>query len=143
MKVLAVNGSPRPEGNTANMLRAVLEICRDAGLHTELYQAGGRPVQGCMACGGCRGHVGRCAIDDWANEVYVKMTEADAILLGSPTYFADLTPEMKAVIDRCGYIAGGAGKSLSRKVEPPSVPSGARAGFTRWTPCSTFSSSTT
>ena len=116
IKVLAINGSPRHSGNTAHMLRTVLDVCKNAGFETELYQAGGRTVKGCMACGGCRKHVGKCVTDDWINELYQKMVEADAIVLGSPTYFFDLTPEIKAVIDRCGFIAGGAGKSFSRKI---------------------------
>jgi len=117
IKVLAVNGSPRHGGNTAGMLNTVLEICKNAGFETELYQAGGRTLKGCLACGGCRkNHAGRCVTDDWMNELYKKMVEADAIVLGSPTYFSDLTPEMKAVIDRCGYISRGDGNSLSRKV---------------------------
>ena len=116
IKVLAVNGSPRHDGNTAHMLGTVLEVCKNAGFETESYQAGGRTVKGCMACGGCWKNKGRCVTDDWINEIYQKMVEADAIVLGSPTYFFDLTPEIKAVIDRCGFIAGGARKSLSRKV---------------------------
>lgn len=115
-KVLAINGSPRHGGNTSHMLETVLEICQNAGFDTELYQAGGRTVKGCTACGGCHKHIGKCVTNDWVNELYKKMADADAIVLGSPTYFFDLTPEMKAVIDRCGFIAGGAGKSLSRKV---------------------------
>ena len=114
-KVLAVNGSPRHDGNTAHMLGTVLAVCKDAGFETELYQAGGRMVRGCMACGGCRNYKGRCAIDDWVNALYPKMLGADAILLGSPTYFSDLTPEMKTVIDRCGYMAKGDGNALARK----------------------------
>ena len=116
MKVFAVNGSPRHDGNTAGMLKTVLSVCEKAGLQTELYQAGGKPVRGCTGCGACRGNPGRCVIDDWMGEVYTKMKEADAILLGSPTYFSDLTPELKAVIDRCGYVARGDGMSLSRKI---------------------------
>ena len=115
-KVLAVNGSPRPDGNTADMLGTVLEVCKQAGFETELYQAGGKPVMGCLACMGCGKHKGSCATDDWVNEVYGKMVEADAIILGSPTYFSDLTPELKAIIDRCGYISRMGGMTLSRKV---------------------------
>ena len=116
MKIFAVNGSPRPKGNTYHMIKTVLNICEKAGFETEIYQAGGRAVKGCMACGACGNHAGRCATDDWVNEVYQKMKEADAIILGSPTYFSDLTPEIKAVIDRCGYIAGRDGNAFSRKV---------------------------
>ncbi|GHV33620.1 flavodoxin family protein [Clostridia bacterium] len=114
--VLAINGSPRKEGNTAQMLNTVLKVCEKAGHATELYQAGGRGVSGCRACGGCSRRKGRCAIDDWVNEVYPKMAAADAIILGSPTYFADLTPEIKALIDRTGFIAMYEGKRFSRKI---------------------------
>jgi len=116
-KILAVNGSPRHDGNTAHMLETVLIICKEAGFKTELYQAGGLTVKGCMACGSCfKKHPGRCVTDDWMNELYGKMKEADAIVLGSPTYFSDLTPELKAIIDRCGYLTRSEDISLSRKV---------------------------
>ena len=116
MKVLAVNGSPRKDGNTAHMLNTVLGICAEAGCETEMYHAGGREVRGCLACQGCFSDKGKCAIDDWMNELYPKMKEADAILLGSPTYFSDLTPEMKAVIDRCGFVGRSDNKAFSRKI---------------------------
>ena len=115
-KIFAVNGSPRENGNTAHMLKTVLDICKDAGHETEIYQAGGREIRGCTACDECNYNTGRCSIDDWVNEVYQKMKEADAIILGSPTYFAGLTPDMKAVIDRCGCVSRRDGMSLSRKV---------------------------
>jgi len=116
MKVLAINGSPKPNGNTARMLRQVLSVCEAAGHETELYQAGGRPVRGCVACGGCGTHIGRCAIDDWVNEAYGKMAGADALVLGSPTYFGDLTPEIKALIDRTGFVNRRDGMRFSRKI---------------------------
>lgn len=117
MKALAINGSPRKTGNTAAMLNSVLDVLKEGGVETELYQAGGRPVMGCLACGRCRKeNLNKCATDDWVNEVYQKMLSADAILIGSPTYFSDLTPETKAVIDRCGYVARSSGNSFSRKV---------------------------
>ncbi|MCL2223727.1 MAG: flavodoxin family protein [Defluviitaleaceae bacterium] len=116
MKVLAINGSPRKEGNTAAMLNTVLDVAKEGGAQTEFYQAGGKPVMGCLACGSCRKNTHKCVTDDWINELYPKMLNADAILIGSPTYFADLTPETKAVIDRCGYIARSAGSAFSRKI---------------------------
>jgi len=114
--ILAINGSPRKDGNTADMLQTVLDVCAEAGHFTELYQAGGRTVRGCMACGGCGQHIGRCAIDDWMNELYPKMEAADAIILGSPTYFSDLTPELKAIIDRAGFVSRQGGNRFSRKI---------------------------
>jgi len=57
-----------------------------------------------------------CVIGGWINDVYAKMLEADAIIIGSPTYFSDLTPETKAVIDRCGFMSRACGNTLSRKI---------------------------
>ncbi|MDR0949822.1 MAG: flavodoxin family protein [Lachnospiraceae bacterium] len=116
MKIFAVNGSPRTEGNTAAMLQTVLKVCERAGFETELYQAGGKAVRGCLSCIKCFSNPGKCVNSDWIQEVYEKMKAADAILLGSPTYFADLTPEIKAVMDRCGYLAISEGGAFYRKV---------------------------
>ncbi|MCL2372798.1 MAG: flavodoxin family protein [Defluviitaleaceae bacterium] len=116
MKAIAINGSPRETGNTAGMLNTVLEVLKAGGVETELYQAGGKPVMGCKACNACGTTKGKCITDDWVNDVYKKMVAADVILIGSPTYFADLTPETKAVIDRCGYISRRDGNPLSRKI---------------------------
>ena len=97
------------------MLTEVLGVCAAAGFETELYQAGGREVRGCRHCNGCS-ELKHCVIGDWINEVYEKMKAADAIILGSPTYFFDLTPEIKAVMDRCGYVCRRDGFSFSRKI---------------------------
>jgi multimeric flavodoxin WrbA len=117
MRVLAINGSPRKNGNTAQMLRTVLDVCAKGGCETEFYQAGGRAVRGCGACYGCGGkHIGRCSIDDWINELYPKIKASDAIIIGSPTYFSDLTAETKALIDRIGMVAKNDNAALWRKV---------------------------
>jgi len=116
MKVLAINGSPRHEGNTAHMLKTVLEVCTKAGHTTELYQAGGQEVIGCTACGYCGTNKGRCAQGGFINELYIKMKEADAIVIGSPTYFSDLTPETKALIDRTGFMSRRDDNAFSRKI---------------------------
>ncbi|MDR3092187.1 MAG: flavodoxin family protein [Clostridiales bacterium] len=115
-KILAINGSPRKGGNTERMLNEVLSAAAGAGHETELYQAGGRAVRGCLACGSCETNLGRCATDDWVNELYPKMKAADALVIGSPTYCADLTPEIKAILDRCCFLAMNEGRSLSRKI---------------------------
>lgn len=125
--VLAINGSPREDGNTAHMLHAILDVCVKADHETEFYQAGGQPIRGCMACLKCREHIGRCATDDWVNSLYSKMVKADAILMGSPTYYANVTPEIKAIIDRTGYITRVDGLKFSRKIGA-SVGSVRRAG---------------
>ncbi|HBF35103.1 TPA: flavodoxin family protein [Candidatus Sumerlaeota bacterium] len=115
MKVVAFNGSPRKDGNTARLIQHVFDELQKEGIETELVHIGGKPVQGCIACFGCREQaVPRCVIDDgFINPCIEKMLEADGIMLGSPTYFADITPEMKALIDRAGFALQG---NLRRKV---------------------------
>jgi len=107
MKVLAVNGSPRAGGNTEGLLKKVLETLEDAGWETEYRRIGGKPVHGCRACMQCvKRKNKKCMIEgDFVNECLLAMESADAILLGSPTYFADVTTEMKALIDRAGFVA--------------------------------------
>lgn len=118
MKAVAFNGSPRSGGNTELLLNRVLEPIQDAGIETELIQIGGRPIRGCTACRKCfENQDNRCIIDnDLVNGYIAKMIEADAIILGSPTYFAGVSPEIKALIDRAGYVAFANGRLFSRKV---------------------------
>ncbi len=118
MKAIAMNGSPRAGGNTEIMLRKVLEPLDAAGWSTEYRQIGGKPVRGCLACGKCvERKNGRCVIEgDVVNEYLELMYAADAIILGSPTYFADVTTELKALIDRAGFVALANGGAFSGKI---------------------------
>ena len=118
MKVLAINGSPRKNGNTKLVIERVFHPLQEAGIETEFFQLGGKPVHGCTACGKCRQvKDGRCHIkNDTINLAIEKMLEADAIILGSPVYFADVSTEMKALIDVAGYVTRGNGHLLKRKI---------------------------
>ena len=105
MNVVAFNGSPRAGGNTEYLLKTALHEIQQAGIETEYIQVGGQPLRGCTACGHCRETgSGQCVIDDGMNAYIQAMRNADAILIGSPTYFADVTTETKALIDRAGYV---------------------------------------
>lgn len=117
MKVVAFNGSPRPDGNTSILLRIVCDQLQQEGIETELVQVGGAHIKGCSACLKCKENQDRrCSItDDDANGFIEKMLAADGIVLGSPTYFTDVTAEMKAFIDRGGYVARMNGNLLRRK----------------------------
>jgi multimeric flavodoxin WrbA len=118
MKAIAINGSPRPGGNTEIMLKKVLEPLEAAGWSTEYLRIGGKPVRGCMACMKCvEKRNGRCINEgDVINDYLEKMYAADAIILGSPTYFAGITPELKALIDRAGFVALANGGAFSGKI---------------------------
>ena len=118
MKVLAINGSPRKGGNTEILLRKILEPLAAAGHKTDYVQVGGTRIRGCTACGACgRLKNKRCVIeDDIFNLAFAKMLDADAIVIGSPVYFADVTAETKALIDRSGRVARTNGGLLWRKI---------------------------
>ncbi len=119
MNVVAINGSPRKGGNTELLLKAALEPLAKAGWSTELVQIGGRHIQGCRACFKCwEKKDNRCVFGgkDVFNEVFAKALEADALLLGSPTYFADVSAEMKAFIDRAGFVAMANGCTFAGKI---------------------------
>ena len=107
MYALAINGSPRKDGNTYNLLKEVLVPITEAGWETELIQVGGKAVRGCLACYKCfENRNQRCSVDtDMFNQVMEKMVRADALILGSPTYFTDVSAELKAVIDRSGLVS--------------------------------------
>ena len=107
MYAVAINGSPRKGGNTEILLKNVLQPLELAGWQTELVQVGGKNIRGCLACGKCREKQNmQCVVDnDIFNETMAKMVKADAIILGSPTYFADVSAELKALLDRSGYVA--------------------------------------
>ncbi len=118
MKVVAFNGSARKDGNTALLLGTVLAGLAAEGIETELYHLAGKPIQGCIACFQCfKNKDGRCAVTkDVVNECIAKMTAADGILLGSPTYFADVSAGMKALIERAGMVGRANGDLYRRKV---------------------------
>lgn len=118
MKVVAFNGSARKDGNTAILLNTVLEEMRVRNITTELVQLSGQNLRGCIACYECFKRKDRkCAVtSDPMNEYIAKMIDADGILLGSPTYFADTSANMKALIERCGMVARANADMYQRKV---------------------------
>ncbi|MDX8339085.1 flavodoxin family protein [Draconibacterium sp. IB214405] len=118
MKVVAFNGSPRRNGNTSILIDEMFKIFQAEGIETEVVQIGNKPVHGCTACGKCREIQDRkCHIkNDLLNLCIEKMIEADGIILGTPVYFADVTTEIKALMDVAGYVTRGNGHLLKRKV---------------------------
>lgn len=118
MNVLAINGSPRPGGNTEILLKRVLATLETQGWSADYMRVGGKPVRGCLACMKCVERKNRrCAVETDGMNVYMeRMFEADAIILGSPTYFAAITPELKALIDRAGFVSLANGGLLAGKI---------------------------
>jgi multimeric flavodoxin WrbA len=117
MKIVAFNGSPRKEGNTAILLNEVLKQFPEKEFETSLIQLGGQAIRGCIACGKCVTMQNRrCAIEsDPINDYIQLVAEADGVIIGSPTYFADVSAETKAFIDRVGMVGMVNGAIFQRK----------------------------
>jgi multimeric flavodoxin WrbA len=117
MKVIAINGSARKDGNTSILINYVFDELRKQGIETETFSLAGKKIHGCRACHKCfENKDKRCSMDDDVlNECIAKMIEADGIILGSPTYFTDVSSEMKALIDRSGFVARANGDMFKRK----------------------------
>jgi len=118
MKAVAFNGSPRKDGNTTILIQHLFRELENEGVKTELVQLSGSEIRGCIACFKCvENKDRRCAVNnDVVNECIEKMVEADGIILGSPTYFADVTAEMKALIDRAGFVSRANGGMYKNKI---------------------------
>lgn len=118
MKVVAINGSPRKDGNTYSLINRVLDELKKSGIDTEIIQLGGKKISGCLACNICwKNKNQRCVIeDDIINTCIEKMFKADGIIIGSPTYFSNVTTEIKALIDRAGSVGCANGNMFRRKI---------------------------
>ena len=108
MKVIAINGSPKENGNTSQALQVLLGEVQKKGIETELVTIGNKMIHGCIGCAKCReAQNGKCIAfpNDAVNELMPKLTVADAIVLASPTYFAGVNGTMKSFLDRVFYVA--------------------------------------
>jgi multimeric flavodoxin WrbA len=118
MKIIGFNGSPRKDGNTTTLMGYLFREIEKEGIETELVQLSAKAIHGCIACYKCFDNQDqRCAVkNDAANEYIEKMTTAQGIVLGSPSYFQGVTAEMKALIDRAGFVGLANGRMYKNKV---------------------------
>jgi multimeric flavodoxin WrbA len=118
MKVVLFNGSARKKGNTYHCLNVVMEELKSEGIECDYVWIGNERLQGCTACGQCsETKDGTCVLTgDKMNEYIAKMIAADGIIIGSPTYFSDVSTNTKALIERAGYACRASGDLLRRKV---------------------------
>jgi multimeric flavodoxin WrbA len=120
VKAIAIVGSPRKKGNTEILARHTLKAIEEEGFDTELIRLADLDIKPCTACMVCKKEE-RCPIDDDLFPIYIKMKEADAIILASPVYFGSATAQIKALMDRTGYIAYWNGRVFKEKVGGPLV----------------------
>lgn len=106
MNVIAINGSPKAEGNTYLALKTVTDELEKEGISTEIIHVGNKKIQGCLACRKCAENKNeKCVINDDVNEIIQKMKSADGIIIGSPVYFASIAGTMKCFLDRAFFVA--------------------------------------
>jgi multimeric flavodoxin WrbA len=134
MKVIAINGSPRREGNTALVLGEMANELASHGIETNILHIGSRTIRGCQACGACaRNKNMRCTIaDDPVNEAIERMSAADAIILGSPVHYAGIGGTMKSFCDRAFYVAAANGGLFAGKVGASVVAVRRTGGSAAW-----------
>jgi multimeric flavodoxin WrbA len=122
IRALGISGSPRPEGNTATLVRRCLDRLAGDDIATEYLSLAGKTVRGCNACGNCLAtRDGQCPeiTDDDFAEIFAKMVAADVIVVASPVYFGSAAPELMALLDRAGYVSRANGGMLARKIGGP------------------------
>ncbi len=105
MKVLMLNGSPRPQGNTELVLHEMEQVFKENGIETETVQVGSREIRGCIACGSCF-ESGKCVFDDLVNETAPKFEAADGLVIASPVYYASANGTLISFLDRLFYSTG-------------------------------------
>ncbi len=120
MKAIGIVGSPRKAGNTEILTEYTLKAIAEEGLETELVRLAGLDIQPCNACRICREEE-RCPIDDDLFPIYLKMKEADAIILASPVYYGSATALIKALMERAGHIGHSGRDVFKGKVGGPLV----------------------
>jgi len=115
IKIVGIVGSPRIGGNTEYLVAETLKVMEKDGVQTELVRLSDKEVKPCDACLSCR-KTGDCWIEDDLKSIFDKMTNADGIILSSPVYFGSATPQIKALIDRAGYLSVAKGRVFENKI---------------------------
>ncbi len=109
MKVLLINGSPRPKGNTSIALAEIAGRLEKHGIESETVWIGNKPVRGCIACNKCKEKPGACVFgDDICNDISAKMNSADALIVGSPVYWGQPNGALLSIVQRMFYSNGAA-----------------------------------
>lgn len=127
VKVVGIAGSPRIGGNTEQLTQEALRIIEGKGIDTELVRLAEKDILPCTGCRICKSEE-TCPLDDGLLPLYHQLKEADGIILASPVFFGSATPQIKAFMDRAGYISYNNGYTFARKVGGPLVVTGRNGG---------------
>lgn len=135
MKVLAINGSPRLKGNTTQLIEMVFNAIKGENekIETELIQLAGKKINTCQSCYRCFNNKNdKCAQNDDLNDIYAEMVKADAIILGSPVYFGDVSGIMRCLIERAGLVGMANKGKFRRKIGAAIIAKRRQGGSQAW-----------
>ena len=114
-KVVLISGSPKADGNTAQLMKECARVIEERGVETEIVSFADRKIESCTACGKCS-ELGRCSIEDGLNEIIDKIREAQGLIVGSPVYFGTARGDVMAALQRIGYVSRKGDSYLAGKV---------------------------
>ncbi len=118
MKVLLISGSPKPNGNTAQLLQECVKVIQEAGVEAEIVSLAGKKIEACIACLKCS-KTGECGLDDGLNEIIGKIKQAEGLIVGTPVYFGTARGDVMCALQRIGYVSRNNGNFLAGKVGGP------------------------
>lgn len=118
MKVLLISGSPKPNGNTAQLLQECLKVIEAQGVEAEVVSFAGLKIEACIACGRCS-KLGECSLDDGLNEIITKIRSAEGLIVGTPVYFGTARGDVMCALQRIGYVSRNTDNFLNGKVGGP------------------------
>jgi multimeric flavodoxin WrbA len=115
LKVLLISGSPKAEGNTAQLMKECARVIEARGVKTEIVSLSDKKIESCIACGKCS-ELGYCSQEDGLNEILKKVRESQGFIVGSPVYFGTARGDVMAALQRIGYVSRKTDNFLSGKV---------------------------
>jgi multimeric flavodoxin WrbA len=115
LKVLLISGSPKAEGNTAQLIKECARVIEERGVNTEVVSLSDKKIESCTACGKCS-ELGYCSQEDGLNEIMQKVRESQGFIVGSPVYFGTARGDVMAALQRIGYVSRKTDNFLSGKV---------------------------
>lgn len=119
MRVILINGSPRPNGNTAEVLNVCREAIEAEGVEVKTISLAGKKIESCIACNMCKKNPGFCALDDGVNEIIQEVRNAEGLIVASPVYFGTARGDMMCLLQRLGMVSKGCGNFLKGMVGGP------------------------
>jgi len=118
MKVLLISGSPKPNGNTAQLMQECAKVIQDSGVEAEVVSLADMKIESCIACQKCA-KTGECGLDDGLNEIIRKVKQADGLIVGVPVYFGIARGDMICALQRIGYVSRNTSNFLAGKIGGP------------------------